>query len=562
MQGRPLVAAALVGGFQEVNDPQIFESVLYGAAACAANRAPDTPGFDTLVRIVHTSVFAGETVQPHILIRHYARAVCDQAHAKGALPTGIIPESFQLPFQSEWPEGLCEADEASLETEFDNDWESKRALGSLLSSTRTEQMGGYGDWGRYEMGGRIHEFQRVPLIEAPAVEGSGAEFDDRIARRYVLGRVLALGLEKSSSDTPPDTGHYSRARPPIERIGKKYQWIAFYEFLGYLTDHYHYCEYAYSAARPFRSATAFELPDLLDSTLPPSKVRSAREGWDFTEAHPWWMTVPGPFPWVLGEAERNTILASPETTNPSALLRPGGAEGNWIALTGAWDWREPVPCWVEDGSYGYAHAGLEWFASSYAVPASALGAFVAQMRLPVVGGTMKENRPELREEIGALVSFPQDSAELEQQCFETSSNVQEAWFTAVNYSTKSESGDFGGGVIPSPQLAKLMDLRWSQDGLDFRSGNSLDHAFQSVRQGNHRVTMVDATLLTHAFTKVGLRICWRLYGWKWSRGGRGNHAPMREYWALFTLGDTGLPMLVGGGTWIAGFRAVEEPLPW
>src|ERR1700731_3653157 len=236
---RPSVASTLVARFQDVNDPQILEAVLYAAAACAANSTLGAPGFNALVRAVHTAIFADDTVPPNILIRHYARAVCDQALAKGVLPPDVDPQSFQPPFHSKWPQILSESDEAALEAEYDSNWESKRALGSLLASSRTEQMGGYGDWGRYEMGAVVQHFQRAQLTEPSEPEGVRDGFDDRLARRYVLGRVLAFGLDKSSADRPPETEHHSRARPPIERIGKKYQWIAFYEFLGYLTDPYH-----------------------------------------------------------------------------------------------------------------------------------------------------------------------------------------------------------------------------------------------------------------------------------------------------------------------------------
>ena len=175
---------------------------------------------------------------------------------------------------------------------------------------------------------------------------------------------------------------------------------------------------------------------------------------------------------------------------------------------------------------------------------------------------MKENRPELREEIGVLVSYPQNTAELERACSETFSNVADAWFTAVDYSPKSESGDFRGGVIPSPQLAKLADLHWTNDGLEFAAESSSRCVFRSLRKGKHRATIMDAALLVRVLSDAGLRLCWRLYGWKWRRGGSAGDAPMREYWALYTLGDDGFPKCVGGGTWLARPHPVEEALPW
>ncbi|MCW0054097.1 hypothetical protein OIV36_32025, partial [Burkholderia pseudomallei] len=59
------------------------------------------------------------------------------------------------------------------------------------------------------------------------------------ARRWVAKRAYALGWTKRRF--PDDTashGDYSRDRPVVERIGKKYQWIALGELLCRLSDNY------------------------------------------------------------------------------------------------------------------------------------------------------------------------------------------------------------------------------------------------------------------------------------------------------------------------------------
>ena len=567
-RGRPFVADAprryrpLVERFQSVNDPQVFEAVLYAAAACAAHSSPATPGLNALARAVHSAIFSGATVPPHIILRHYAQVVCDHARAKAALPADISPESFHPPFRSVWPQIMSESDESAMEAEYEADYENRHALGSVLRSTRTEQMGGYGDWGRYEMGSSVQHFQRALLTDTPEPEGVRAGFDDRIARRYILGRVLTLGLDKASSDEPPRTEHQRRSRPPIERLGKKYQRIAFHEFLGYLTDHHHYCEYVYAAAEPFRSAVEIGLPDLLDPVLTEMPPNSWQDEWSFTESSPWWVPLPTPYPHILAKAERHRVLSAAQTAAPGPLLRPGGAQGGWLALSGIWDWNEPVPCWVKDGAYCHAHAGLQWHAQSYAVPAAKLATFIRKMRAPMVGGGMIEHRPTLREEMNALVSFPSGAAAFEAECADTFSRINGAWFTVAAYSTRSEGSDARSGIIPSPQRALMAGLTWTRHGLDFTTGEPAMPEFRSLRGGDHRVTIMNAALLTRLFAAAGLRLVWRLYGWKWCHGSRVERAPQREYWALYVLGDAGLPECVGGGTWIAPSNATEEALPW
>ena len=563
VQTRPSVATTLVRQFKAVNDPQVFEAVLYAAAACAAHSIPNTPCINILTQAVHTAVFAGETVPPHILIRHYAQVVCDQAHKKGNLPPDIIPKSFRPPFCSMWPQIMSPTDETVLEAEHDHNWKSSRALGSLLSSTRTEQMGNYGDWGRYTMGSAIKHFQHVLLSTPPEPKGVNDSYDDRIARRYVLGRVLALGLDKTSDDKPPQTEHYGRSRPSIERLGKKYQWIAFHEFLGYLTDHYHYCGNIYGTAEPFLSATHFHLPDLLDPVLPEiTHDQEKRENWSIARSAPWWVPLSSPYPYVLDESTRRNILSSVQTDNPGPLLRIEGLQGNWLALAGTWEWNEPIPCWVKKNSYNSHRASLSWHVQSYAVPIKLLKKFTKEMSGPFIDTNQILYRPALREELNALVSFPENTVVFEEDCADVHRKISGSWFTVADYSALNEDADAINGIIPSPQLARMASLRWTHHGLNFKTLDAKKPEFITLHSGGHQVTLMNATLLLRVFAIAGLQIVWRLHGLKWCPSSSFESTPMRDYWALFTLDATGIPQCIGGGTWILQPAPVEETLPW
>ncbi|KMU63651.1 hypothetical protein STRNTR1_2678 [Stenotrophomonas maltophilia] len=63
-----------------------------------------------------------------------------------------------------------------------------------------------------------------------------ATFDQEWARRWVASRAYSLGwngAEFGDDSTPSD---YGRSRAKVERVGKKYQWIALYELLAWLSD--------------------------------------------------------------------------------------------------------------------------------------------------------------------------------------------------------------------------------------------------------------------------------------------------------------------------------------
>jgi len=457
---------------------------------------------------------------------------------------------------------MFEADEAALEVEYDRDYKSNIALGSLLSSTRTEQMGNYGDWGRYEMGSCIRHFQRTLLTESVEPEGARKSFDDRIARRYVIGRVLELGLDKTSQDRLANLPYEGRSRPSVERLGKKYQWIAFYEILGYLTDHYHYCEWRYEEAKPFGTAVEFGLPDLLDPVLTEQSATSTRGDWPFAKSSPLWVTIPTPYPSVLSKSERFQAISATETQEPGPLLRPGGALGEWLALAGVWKWNEPVPCWVEGRHNSYGHASIEWHLRSYAVPTRRLSAFNLKMLGPVTDGGMIEDWPTMNDDLQALVAYPGINSPFETECADTFSKVKGACFAAAAFSARTEGTGAQSGIIPSPQLARIAGFQWTRHELNFSTPSASAPEFISLKDGRHRVTLMNAALLQNLFAKADLQLVWRLYGWKWSYSSSIDCAPQREYWVVYTLGKNGRPKRIGGGTWLVQPDPIPQELPW
>ena len=101
----------------------------------------------------------------------------------------------------------------------------------------------YGDFGRYVMGSAVHQFVDPAKInpDAPTHYLRYPEEDDRRARRYIWSRVIGLGWSPDLfKEFESHLGWDGRQQPSVERIGKKYQWIGLFEYLGYLSDHRKY----------------------------------------------------------------------------------------------------------------------------------------------------------------------------------------------------------------------------------------------------------------------------------------------------------------------------------
>ena len=103
--------------------------------------------------------------------------------------------------------------------------EHSGAIAMLIDSMRFEGMGGYGDFGRYVYQRSLHSF----------------DVDERAIFNYSVYYILnELGYsEECFGDYDKRLVSFDRHLTlKTERIGKKYQWIAMYNILARIVDHY------------------------------------------------------------------------------------------------------------------------------------------------------------------------------------------------------------------------------------------------------------------------------------------------------------------------------------
>ncbi|MDQ0273805.1 hypothetical protein J2S17_005754 [Cytobacillus purgationiresistens] len=99
---------------------------------------------------------------------------------------------------------------------------------AVIRSMTTEYgrgTGGYGDFGRYVFGSALYDWKN--------------QFDDQYLSNIATMRIIDYGYdEKKHGNYDRNLRYHSRHENLVERIGKKYQWIALYELLAKLTDNY------------------------------------------------------------------------------------------------------------------------------------------------------------------------------------------------------------------------------------------------------------------------------------------------------------------------------------
>ena len=210
-----------------VNDPYIQErlwSAVYGALLLIE----DNKSSCTVAEWVYNNVFIKKRVPEHILVRDYACNIVEFGISRG-LDIGIEQGLIKVPFTDGTLPSIPSNDEITAKYEKDwkivpeNEQDVYRAQLSILLSMAPEYgVRGYGDFGRYVFESNLREFgENVEMLSNWAIHMIFEEYE-------YDPKVFALfDISNTSED---------RSRSKIERIGKKYQWIAMYRIMARMMD--------------------------------------------------------------------------------------------------------------------------------------------------------------------------------------------------------------------------------------------------------------------------------------------------------------------------------------
>jgi len=558
LEGRGQTASQMLRELADANDPYVVERA-YAVACGVALREPCGPVLRELAAVVHKHVFSSGSAPPHVLLRDYAQTVLEAAAHQGCLPDGVATDSFRHPMKSSWPRIWTETQVRRLEE--DEGWRQ------ILSSVRPESMMDYGDFGRYVMGSKLHYFSDVRKTRRYPEDGNQHEFDDRIARRWILQRVLQLGWTPARfgkyEERLPWAGRHEADEIKVERISKKYQWIALFELLGYISDHFHmrpdwreksppmfHGAWQISAREFDPSAPAVDVgDDDGEREVPPAA--STSEVALVAERYPcpfentalcakrgdWVLAVPSDF---------KTLIYYPQ------LIRQD--PHSWLALSGFWIWREPEYQAHKLGGGGRLEMWMH--VRSWLVDENDYKKFLARVREIHFWGHGCQG-VSLGE--GWLGEYPWGGsfAETREWCRQPDDWIKNARIQHTQ--SVCSWDDRRGFIVPSPQLCDLMALRWSGSGPRFCAADGQLAAFQSGTLGASEdgPILVREDALREALRRARLRLVWGLVGerhcWDHSTSGspRCVGGNLVQFSGVYTIGRKGL---LGGLT----KRVVEQ----
>lgn len=324
---RPETLLVWLQQFEGINDLYIQER-LFAVALGVTLRIDNKAVIAKVAQYVYDYIFGAGNPPIHILLRDYARTTVEYAlHL--SIPVSVDASLIRPPYGSRMPKFPSEKKVKKYEVDYkseavEKDKQRYSAQGSIVNSVL------HWDFNRYVIEPHVNNFCRITLSQNKkdkklgkglpktlrANQGSRQiqKVDHGPVARWILHRVFELGWQRDwhgHFDYWTDY-HHNRGRDSkngrTERIGKKYQWIAFHEVMACLADNHYISEYG-DSPQPYQGPWQPFLRDI-DPTFPllrpeflPSYHKKAQKLWwqpfdynKWTWHHPDWIDLKDDLP--------------------------------------------------------------------------------------------------------------------------------------------------------------------------------------------------------------------------------------------------------------------------
>lgn len=302
----PVGFAKALASFRGTNDPYVVERL--AGAACGVVLRADDPDKTCAIADGITALIA-DGWPNHLLTRDFVRRVYEAATASGWSGLDGRP-----PYGASWPvptRAIQEIEALAGPPDY--------AYGSVWHS-----LTGLGDFGRYVLETAL---DNVASEDQQALRHS--------AERAVFDRVLELGW------TPVRFGEIDRRRSGgrdgvVERVGKKYQWVGFYEVLGRIADNLSIKRsWGDEAPRPYEYAEQLVWRDIDPTVLVRKPGRGSRP------ERLWFAPVIAAFPDSATDHYPTDMAGVPDPLDLMAVTDPGRTD--WLVLVTNHHWEQPLP---------------------------------------------------------------------------------------------------------------------------------------------------------------------------------------------------------------------------
>lgn len=165
-------------------------------------------------------------------------------------------------------------------------------------------------------------------------------FDLSLIQHYILWRVFDLGwtIERFGDFDDFTIGFNGREASKAERIGKKYQWIAYHEIMAFVADNFQYYEhYIEDGDREYKGPWQIHLRDIDPSFIP---TQNQKETVEVTSSRDWWS--PKTYNnWDFSREQLDWVSDCddlPQIENFLSTICPKDSS-KWLILHGFFNWK-------------------------------------------------------------------------------------------------------------------------------------------------------------------------------------------------------------------------------
>lgn len=206
----------------------------------------------------------------------------------------------------------------------------------------------------------------LPYLNNPVDNESKDRFDISIVQRYIFKRVLELGWKaKLFGDFDNRVNRYSsrgREANKPERIGKKYQWIAYHEILALVADNFEFLGDEWNNKKERYEGT-WQLNYIRDIDpscilLKTNEAIANKDTWWLQYQYNSWNLEINNLDWLKKSSDLPTLDTFFDVENPDDLSR-------WLVLEGFYNWIEDIPS--DENTYENPRRELWYMLKSYIV---------------------------------------------------------------------------------------------------------------------------------------------------------------------------------------------------
>jgi hypothetical protein len=352
LSNRLRLVADLLRNFEEVNDPYVLER-LYAIAYGCSLRSADKSDLDVLCNCIYNTIFNKKEIFPNILLRDYARGVIEYAIHIG-INLSFETRKAKPPYKSDFPKYLPSNEEIDKKYKIDYHSSSNKdyyySQNDILSSMTTEYGRGiakYGDFGRYTFESALKNWYGI---------------DANLLSNWAVERVFELGYNVEKHGPFDRNQGSGRHNGHNERIGKKYQWIAFYEILARVSDNFKLKDPTTWAEKKYMKYNGPWEPYVRDFD-PSTLLFSTKKERFESRSENWWFNN---FPKDWDTEDNKWLKSFDEIPDPISYLcvcDPYKTEWFNLVLYPSWD----EPLLLGEDKHEYPHKSLEYNIKSYFV---------------------------------------------------------------------------------------------------------------------------------------------------------------------------------------------------